>query len=113
MALLMFATLGTATAQEAGWEIDWCPEGTMAYIGTFDGIDFAKCIPNPTDPTKVIEPEPVPPTNPLHVAIALPIAIFITYLVYKFNLLGDGTGEVGTRQPDSDIEKWFDRNVNN
>lgn len=39
------------------------------------------------------------------IAIALPTAIFITYLVYKYNLLGDGKGQVGTRQPDSGLEK--------
>jgi len=40
------------------------------------------------------------------VAIATPIAIFLTYLVYKYNLLGIEKGNVGTRQPDSPLEKW-------
>ncbi len=45
--------------------------------------------------------------EPHVVAIAFSIAIFIAYLVYKYNLLGDGKGEVGTRQPDSDLEKYI------
>lgn len=45
--------------------------------------------------------------DPLTVAICLPIALFIGYLTYKFNLLGDGEGIKGTRQPDSNLEKWI------
>jgi len=41
------------------------------------------------------------------IVIAIPIAIFITYLVYKYNLLGDGKGQIGTRQSDSVLEKWI------
>ena len=38
-------------------------------------------------------------------ALAIPIAIIITYFVYKYNLIGIEKGKIGTRQPDSPFEK--------